>query len=73
VAFVVKTFLDKTGMSSRFTNNTPGRSWLKSFQVRWNQRLSMRKPEYLTMARAKGLSEKVINGFFPCLISWFQI
>ena len=45
----------------------PGDEWLNLFQNRWKHRLSPRKPEYVTVARAKGLNEKVLNGFFTML------
>ena len=61
---VVKNFLENSGQPNRFCNNTPGPDWMKSFQLRWNHRLRIRKPEYVTTARAKGLTEEVLNGFF---------
>ena len=45
----------------------PGDEWLSLFQKRWQHRVSQRKPEYVTVARAKGLNEEVLNGFFTML------
>ena len=36
----------------------PGDEWLNLFQNRWKHRLSQGKPEYVTVACAKGLMRK---------------
>ena len=52
---------------SSFKENMPGDEWLNLFQNLWKHRLSLRKPEYVTVAHAKGLNEEVLNGFFTML------
>ena len=52
---------------SPFKENMPGDEWLNLFQNLWKHRLSLRKPEYVTVAHAKGLNEEVLNGFFTML------
>ena len=52
---------------SPFKENMPGDKWLNLFQNLWKHCLSLRKPEYVTVAHAKGLNEEVLNGFFTML------
>ena len=64
IKFIVSTFIQRLDIKSPFKENMPGDKWLNLFQNRWKHRLSQREPEYVTAARAKGLKEKVLNGFF---------
>ena len=48
-------------------DDVPGDEWLNLFKSHWHHRLSQRKPEYVTVARAKGLNEEVLNEFFTML------
>ena len=64
---IVKKFLDLTGQPSRFKNNLPGKDWCRGFLNQYSSQLSIRKPEYVTVARAKGLTQGVLNDFFKIL------
>lgn len=61
---IVKTYLDEQGVITRFRNNTPGSNWIASFEKRHKEKLSRKRPELLTKARAEGLSVNVVNTFF---------
>ena len=51
-------------IKSPFKENMPGDEWLNLFQNLWKHCLSQRKPEYVTVAHAKGLNKEVLNGFY---------
>lgn len=55
---IVKNFLELIGRENPFPNGVPGKDWLMGFRKRWKYRLSLRKPEYLTVARARGTTEE---------------
>lgn len=55
---IVKNFLDLLGRDNPFPNGKPGNDWIRGFRLRWQHRLSLRKPEYLTVSRAKGVTEE---------------
>ena len=65
--FIVSTFIQEMYIQSPFKGNMPGDEWVNLFQKRWMHRLSQRKLEYVTVVRAKGLNDKVLNGFFTML------
>jgi len=64
VPFIVKNFLDNMGVQRRFKNNLPGREWTRNFLKRNKEEIRKRKPEYVTVARAKGLTTNVLSAFF---------
>jgi hypothetical protein len=61
---VVQTFVRQRGLKTRFKNDRPGDDWYWSFMNRNRKDLSTRKPEVVTIARAKGLTSEVVNLFF---------
>lgn len=61
---MVKCFIQETGRPNPFKDNCPGEDWIIGFEKRWKGKLSKRKPELLTKARAEGLTESVVNAFF---------
>ena len=65
--FIVSTIIQEMDIKSHFKESMPGDEWLNLFQNRWKHCLSQRKPEYVTVARAKGLNQEVLNGFFIML------
>ena len=50
----------------------PGDDYLASFEKRWNNVLSKRKPELFSQARAKQLNETTINDFFDMLTHLYE-
>ena len=59
--FIVSTFIQQMDIKSPFKENVPGDEWLNLFQNHWKHHVSQRKPEYVTVACAKGLNEEVLN------------
>ena len=53
-----------------FTNNRPGDGWVIAFERRNQKYLARRKPEVLTIARAKSLTTEVVDAFF---IMWENV
>ena len=64
---VIESHLIKTKQISIFPNNTPGEEWVQGFKKRWSKELSLRKPDYVTAARVKGLPTTVLDAFFEIL------
>ena len=65
--FIVSTFIQQMDIKSPFKENMPGDEWLNLFQNHWKHCLLQRKPDYVTLACAKGLNEEVLHGFFTML------
>ena len=61
---IVEQYVSTTGMNTVFKNGRPGRDWVEIFRKRHANVLTQRKPEYVTIARAKGLTVEVIDSFF---------
>ena len=71
-----KTLLDQSKLPTSFINNTPGcyRYLLKIFHQHWKHCWIIRKSEYVTTMRAKGLTKAALDAFFlPWLQSWLKI
>ena len=54
----MKNILELIGRENPFPNAIHGKDWMLGFCQRWKHRLSLRKPEYLTVARVKGATEE---------------
>ena len=67
--FIVSPFIQEMDIKSSFKENMPGDERLNLFQNHWKHRLLQRKPEYVTLAFAKGLNGEILNGFFTILES----
>jgi hypothetical protein len=50
----------------------PGPKFMQQFEKRWNNELSQRKPEILTMARVRNLTPEVLNSFFKLVSDIYQ-
>lgn len=61
---MVQSYIEAIGRKTPFTNNRPGDDWMRLYEQRHADVLKRRKPEILTLARAKGLTVDVVNGFF---------
>lgn len=59
----VKNYVESMGTKTPFKNNQPGHDWFLAFRKRWKTELSMRKPEILTVARAKSTTYEVHRNF----------
>ena len=63
VKLMVKSYLDKFGKVTRFTDNKPGPEWMRLFEKRYPE-LGKKKAELLTISRVKSLTNEVLNQFF---------
>ena len=66
VGKVIKDYLAALSRPNPFWCGVPGQKWWREFLKRWPE-LSERKPEHLTVQRAKAASPSVINNFFSSL------
>ena len=57
--FIVSAFIQEMDIKSPFKENMPGDERLNLFQNHWKHRLLQRKPEYVTLAFAKGLNGEI--------------
>ena len=64
VSDIVKSFIENIGRDSVFKHGKPGLDWIYGFEERHSDILTRRKPESLTMARAKALTTQVRDEFF---------
>ena len=63
VAFAIA---EKSGRPHSFKNGMAGRGWMEGFMRRF-PRLSLRKPQPLSFARARACTDEAIKGFFDKL------
>ena len=61
---MVESFVKSVGRVNPFKDGRPGPEWILTFEKRNATLLTRRKPEILTMARAKGLTKPVVEEFF---------
>ena len=61
---LVQQFLNNLGRETQWKDNRPTRFWLSRFKARHAGVLASRKPEILTITRAKSLTEEVVGAFF---------
>lgn len=61
---IVCSFVTSLGRDNRFKENIPGKDWIKGFETRNKAVLTKRKPEILTVARSKALTNEVVDEFF---------
>ena len=61
---LVSTFLRDCDRQNPFKDNIPGKDWFKRFERRNKDILTRRKPEILSMARARSFTNEVADGFF---------
>ena len=66
VGSVIKKYFNDSGMQNPFPSGFPSKKWLKNFFTRWPS-LSERKPEHLTIQRAKAGSTEVVDKLFSNL------
>ena len=64
---MVEQYVRNQKLHTPFKNNRPGEDWYLSFRKRYKAEISLRKPETVTSARAKGLSQETVNKFFDLL------
>lgn len=50
-----------------FKDGVPGEDWMLAFKKRNQEQLRLRKPEVLTLSRAKCLNQEVVDNFFSML------
>ena len=63
LTLIVKAILDKDGRKNPFTNNRPGKDWVKAFLSRHPQ-LTFRKSQQLSIARAVSCTPTVLDSWF---------
>ena len=61
---IVAEYVKSTNKKTRFKNGRPGYEWFTAFKKRHQSVLTIRKPETVTSARAKGLNQKILEEFF---------
>ena len=61
---IVQTFIESIGRLSVFKDGSPGTDWIQNFEKRNAHILTRRKPEILTLSRAKSLTVEVRDAFF---------
>ena len=61
---MVHTFVSSSGKRTPFRGDKPGDAWVLSFERRHRDRISRRKREGISKARAHALSPRNVNGFF---------
>ena len=71
VGSVIKKYFDDSGMQNPFPSGFPSKKWWKNFFTRWPS-LSERKPEHLTIQRAKAGSTEVVDKFYSNLENILQ-
>ena len=60
-------YVDIMGLKSSFVGDGPGKDWYYGFLKRWNSDLKLMRSSSLENARAKGVTEEIINGWFDLL------
>ncbi|GAB1602359.1 uncharacterized protein LOC115211605 [Argonauta hians] len=65
--FIVKSYLDSMELQTVFKNNVPGDDWLHHFMNRWEDRLTLRKPNNVNNLKVRELPDAIIEGFFQML------
>lgn len=66
VGRVLKHYLEDVGSFSCFPSGEPSKKWWSGFFKRWPE-LTERKPQHLTIQRAKCCTPEIIEGFFTTL------
>eukprot|EP00116_Pleurobrachia_bachei_P003132 sb/3463394/ len=61
---VVQSFSNFRGIDTQFKDNRPGEFWYYKFLKRHKLDISLRRPEVVTKARAKGLTSDIVTQFF---------
>ena len=61
---MVQSFIQSVGRVNPFKDGRPGPDWILNFERRNDSLLTRRKPEILTMGRAKGLTKPLVEEFF---------
>ena len=64
---MVQEYVKIIKLKTPFTLDRPGDEWYLSFRKRYKTEVSLRKPETVTSARAKGLSQDTVDRFFDML------
>ena len=64
---IIESYLIKSNQISIFPNNIPGEDWVQGFRKRWSRELRLRKPEYVTAVRVKGLTTNILDSFIGML------
>ena len=72
VKLMAQSFLNKAGRKTQLKDNLPGEDWMISFTKKRSHRLSCRKPEVLTKARAASLSVPTLDKFFNLLLEVYS-
>ena len=72
VKLMVQSFLNKAGRKTQLKENLLEEAWMTSFKKKWSHRLSCRKPEILTKARAASLSVQTLDKFFKLLLELYS-
>jgi hypothetical protein len=61
---LIETYYKFSKTKNPFPSGRPGKDFIRQFEKRWANELGKRKPEVLTIARAKDLSLSNVNDFF---------
>ena len=60
-------YIDIMNLKSRFVNKSPKKDWYYGFLRRWNNELKIMVSHSLENARAKGVTQDIIDGWFTVL------
>lgn len=68
VKMFVENYVKLRGIDTPFNEDQPGHDWFLGFTKRWKDQLSMRKPEILTVARAKSTTREIHQAFMTFVV-----
>lgn len=63
----MKDYVKAMNIQSPFKDGVPGDKWIREFSRRWRHRIPERTVQNLTTARAKGISQEIVDGYFELL------
>lgn len=64
---LITEYLPYVGKECIFPHGRPGHDWYSNLMSRWRKKLSIRKPELLTLSRALACSKPVVDVWFKLL------
>ncbi len=60
---LVQEYCEENSVKTRWSNNRPGRDWIRSFKSCWSHRIKVKKPSNIKRSRAK-VSPDDVRGYF---------